>query len=276
MKDEQKNAQLVDDVEKRKLSLSDIWSGFWWKDMLRCCFYAVIVFVCIYCISHFVSTSRQDAYADKGYSYETAVNEDDHLQFSMTAANISADYRKDIQVDIAGNLLESYQLAEDSTFQNEGVIRSKDGSVIIYLEYGPNVSENGNVGFYDVVVPFTAKNYVKNMPVNREGEDYTDVYGRYITYPSFWYFFDSNKSGDDGIGYLVVTKSGEYVDYAEDCSEVRQINGCIDLANGMHLGVRVYNRIPLDEYENQTAGFSLNEDIVETLASSIRFTNRSE
>lgn len=193
------------------------------------------------------------------------MSKDNELIFRMTTGESipfgGAD--EDIEVKLDGDLFYKYvpdtvtlQSSGESVLGHTGKVVSKDGTFTVYFEYGPNVSNNGYIDFYNVVSPFTAEAFVKDMLRNGPEGDYAEI---------------ESKTVD---GRTIAVQYGRFTDYAENCSEVLQYNVCMDMGNGSHLSMRVYNRLPLDEY-NEGREFVMDSGIVDVLLKNIVTVNNA-
>lgn len=188
-------------------------------------------------------------------SYDEAVNTDGVLNFSMTTGFAIPDGcpKSDLNVSLEGNLFAKYtpdRIVLNSTGEeviaNTGRVESEDGQFIAVFEFGPNYSTNGYVDFYQTVSPFSAESYLSSMVHNGNDECYAEPCILEVD------------------GRTVVYQHGQYTDFADGTSEVWQCNMCVDFGNDTHLGIRVYNFVPLSEYE-QGRGFIIDDGIVDIL-----------
>ena len=69
-------------------------------------------------------------------------------------------------------------------------------------------------------------------------------------------------------GKTVAYQYGQYTDYADGGSEVFHCNLCVDLGNDTHLGVRLYNFVPLVDYESGQT-FVIDDGIIPVIVDGI-------
>ena len=192
-------------------------------------------------------------------AYEATSNVDDNLTFTLTTryAIPKGCPESDVTLSLSGDLFATYEpdmIVLNSTGEtvigNSGIVRSADGKFLMILEYGPNSSNNGYVDFFFFFEPFSAEDYVRNMFMNGSPEQYAEMHTNIVD------------------GKTVAYQYGQYTDYADGGSEVFHCNLCVDLGNDTHLGVRLYNFVPIVDYESGQT-FVIDDGIIPVIVDGI-------